>query len=167
MKTISTANDQLKVDGTLYLNGNLELRNLSGNWTAGKSYTLFVAPTISGSFTSITPAIPGKDLIWDLTRLNQGIIAVINDPTPVNEINASSVSVYPAVMDKYCLINLGNITGKVQIDLYGVNGVKKLSYTESGYNSLVRMNVSHLQPGAYFLRLTNSGSTATYKLIKK
>ncbi|MBP1664356.1 MAG: autotransporter-associated beta strand repeat protein [Bacteroidetes bacterium] len=167
MKMISTANDQLKVNGTLYLNGNLELRNLSGNWIAGKSYTLFVASAISGSFSSITPATPGKDLIWDLTRLNQGIIAVINDPTPVNEINASSVSVYPAIMDKYCLINLGNITGKVQIDLYGVNGVKKLSYTESGCNSLVKMNVSHLQPGAYFLRLTNSGSTATYKLIKK
>ena len=169
IKVSATANDLIKLTTaatTLFLGGTLDMRNLAGNWTAGKSYTIFSAPTISGTFSAITPATPGDGLEWDLSKINQGIIS-INSTTPINEINAESVKVYPTLIDKYCLVNLGEIVGKVQMDVFNSNGRKLMTYTETAYNNSVKLDMSHFKTGVYMLRITNSTSSYLYKLIKK
>lgn len=166
MKVISTANDQLKVAGTLYLNGNLDLRNLSGSWVDGKSYTLFVAPTIEGSFTTIIPEKPAENLVWDLSRMNEGIISV-KTQTAINEISAGFVRVYPNFIDRYCFVDLEGIAGTVTLEVFSLSGEKEITLTDKSADDQIKLDLSKLHAGVHFLRLTNSTSSFTVKLIKK
>jgi len=62
------SNDVLTNVTTLALGGALQL-NLTGDpLAAGDSFNVFSAGSITGSFTSITPA-PGAGLQWDTTQL--------------------------------------------------------------------------------------------------
>lgn len=169
MKVNATSNDVLNVGGTLTLNGILDLRNLSGNWVAGKSYKLFTASTIivgDASTFSIIPEIPGEGLIWDRSQLKEGIIA-IKPGTSINKINAETVDVYPRVVEDFCYVSLGAITGDVQLELFNQIGGKELNRLANGDEDLVELNLSSVKSGVYFLRLTNSKSSFVYKLIKK
>ena len=168
MKTISTANDQLKVDGTLFLNGNLELRNLSGSWTEGKSYTLFVAPVISGSFTTISPAVPAEGLVWDTSRINEGVISV-KIPSGVSRINASHVRVYPQPVVNHCFITLENdAADKMLVEVFSAKGEKQDISLSTTAGNIIKLDMSNLIPGLYVLKLTNADSAIyTCKLLKK
>ncbi len=168
MKVISTANDQLKVDGTLYLNGNLDMRNLSGSWTEGKSYTLFVAPKIEGSFSAIIPDKPAENLMWDLSRLNEGIISV-KVTTGITRIDASAVKIYPQPVKDYCIISIENENAEnILVQVYNSGGTRENVFSEVNSDRQIRLDLSALPAGIYFVKLINSESAIyTHKLIKR
>jgi autotransporter-associated beta strand protein len=64
-------NDQLVVAGTLGYGGILVLTNLGGALVAGDSFPLFNAGSYTGSYASLSPALPGPGLIW-----NTGTLAI-------------------------------------------------------------------------------------------
>jgi autotransporter-associated beta strand protein len=72
----SNTNSKLVVNGTLSLNGFIEIVKTSGNYASGDSFVLFTATKISGSFTKIYPEFPAPYLSWDLSKLNQGILKI-------------------------------------------------------------------------------------------
>jgi autotransporter-associated beta strand protein len=49
--------------------GTLSLTNLSGTLATGDSFKIFDAASYNGSFTSVTPSIPGLGLGWDTSDL--------------------------------------------------------------------------------------------------
>lgn len=74
-------NDVIQSAGTIRYGGTLNLVNTSGSpMSAGESFQIFSAAALSGSFASITPAVPGPGLAWDTTQLSSGIIGVITSP---------------------------------------------------------------------------------------
>ena len=64
-------NDQIVGVSTLVYGGTLAVTNLAGTLAAGDSFPLFSATTYQGAFSSISPAIPGSGLAWDLTEPDQ------------------------------------------------------------------------------------------------
>ncbi len=77
----SGIHDLLKVGGTLNFGGALVVSNVGGAFAAGDSFQLFNAGVISGSFSSLTlPPLPPQ-LLWNTSQLNNGVIAVMNNPS--------------------------------------------------------------------------------------
>jgi len=74
-------NDVLQSSSSIHYGGTLNLVNISGSpMAAGQSFQLFSAGTLSGSFASITPTVPGTGLAWDTSQLSNGLISVITVP---------------------------------------------------------------------------------------
>jgi len=86
-------NDLLQGISQLTYAGTLMVTNLSGTLAAGDSFEVFAAANYAGSFSAISPAIPGAGMLWDTTQLatsgTLGIIAgTLINPNPTN-INVS------------------------------------------------------------------------------
>ena len=70
-------NDLIRGITTLTYGGTLSVTNLNGTLAAGDSFKLYDAATYGGSFTNITPATPGANLVWDISSLtNNGTLKV-------------------------------------------------------------------------------------------
>jgi hypothetical protein len=90
-KTNATS-DLLAVSGTLTMGGTLKLATLSGPLAGGDTFHILNATTYNGSFTSISPAIPGPGLTWDTNALTTtGFISVAGsgvNATPTNIVSS-------------------------------------------------------------------------------
>ena len=75
----SGVSDEVVSSTKIAYGGTLTLANISGAPLAvGNSFQLFSAPSMTGSFSSISPATPGPGLAWDTTQLNSfGTLNVI------------------------------------------------------------------------------------------
>ena len=98
--------------------------------------------------------------------MNEGIISV-KTQTAINEISAGSVRVYPNLIDKYCFVELSEISGKVTMEVFNLSGEKETTYTDKSASDQIKLDLSKLRTGVHFLRITNSTSSFTVKLIKK
>jgi len=90
-KTNATS-DLLNVSGTLTMGGTLKLVASSGTLAGGDTFHILNATTYNGSFTSISPAIPGPGLTWDTNALTTtGFISVVGsgvNATPTNIVSS-------------------------------------------------------------------------------
>lgn len=168
MKTGASSNDVLNVGGTLYLNGTLDVRNLGASWVAGASFKLFNATVINGGYTTILPEVPAEGLVWDLTKINEGILGIMV-PTGIKKIDASTVKVYPQPVDEFCYISVENENASsIVVEVFNSNGGREIVKSESVTSTQIKLNTSNLTSGIYFLRLTNEeGAIYTHKLIKQ
>ena len=165
MKVNNTTNDLLKVGGTLYLNGTLDLRNLAGDWVAGKSYTIFEATAISGNYTTITPETPGTGLTWNTSRISEGIISV-DVANGIEDIYGKSVRVYPQPVRDYCTIEYGTFAKANRIELIDQTGKIILSENISNAESHV-LYIGALDPGFYVVRIINTNNQAVVRKLVK
>jgi hypothetical protein len=81
---------KLVAGGTLAFGGTLVISNAGPALAAGNQFTLFSAGG-TGSFTSISPAIPGAGLAWDTSALSSsGILKVASaGPSGSNQLTNS------------------------------------------------------------------------------
>jgi len=82
-------NDVIQSGAAIIYGGTLNLINLTATpLKAGDTFQIFYAVSCNGSFTAITPAVPGAGLLWDATQLNTGKLKVTAaPPAPViNEV---------------------------------------------------------------------------------
>ncbi|HYG22451.1 MAG TPA: autotransporter-associated beta strand repeat-containing protein [Verrucomicrobiae bacterium] len=78
----SGTNDVLRSNTTITYGGTLNLI-VPGTLASGSSFKLFDAASYSGSFSSITPAIPGPGLVWVTSNLAvSGTLAVGSSALP-------------------------------------------------------------------------------------
>ncbi|NLO70902.1 MAG: T9SS type A sorting domain-containing protein [Porphyromonadaceae bacterium] len=169
IKVGSSSNDKLKVGGILYLNGTLDMRNLGGLvWADGMEFKIFEAPNITGNFSTILPETPGDNLIWDTSRINEGIIAV-KTPSSVKRIDASQVSIYPQPVGDFCFVSIENENAaSVLVEVFNSNGSREIVKSEVLGTNQIKLNVSNLSEGVYLIRLTNSENAIfTQKIIKE
>ncbi len=75
-------NDQLLVAGPLTLGGTLVVTNLSGTLAAGDCFKLFLAGSISGSFSSNSLPALGAGLAWNTNALTNGVLSVVTTVGP-------------------------------------------------------------------------------------
>jgi len=120
------SNDVLTNVTTLALGGALQL-NLTGDpLTVGDSFNVFSAGSITGAFTSITPA-PGAGLQWDTTQLASGILKVATASPTGPTFGNISVSGGQIVL---------NGTGGIATSNYYVLASTNLSLPVSSWTSL-------------------------------
>ena len=79
------ANDLVAVNGTLTLNGTLDVVNVSPEiFAEGDSFQLFSAGNFTGSFTNVSLPALDPGLAWNTATLNSsGVISVVNATTPI------------------------------------------------------------------------------------
>jgi autotransporter-associated beta strand protein len=93
-------NDVLRGAVSIKFGGTLQLTNLGGTLTAGDSFPLFSASAYSGSFMTLSPAIPALNLGWDTSTLvSDGTLRIINAPTPRPRISGVTLSGSTLVMN--------------------------------------------------------------------
>ena len=75
----SGVNDQVASTTTIAFGGTLTVTNISGaSLAVGNSFQIFSAPSLTGSFSSISPSTPGPGLAWDTSQLNSmGFLNVV------------------------------------------------------------------------------------------
>jgi hypothetical protein len=74
----SGTNDQVQAGVGITYGGTLNLLNISGvPLAAGNSFQIFSAASYSGSFSNVSPAVPGPGLEWNTNQLNNGILSVV------------------------------------------------------------------------------------------
>jgi fibronectin-binding autotransporter adhesin len=79
----NATNDVLRCNASITYGGTLNLVNLGGTLSAGASFKLFNASSYLGSFSSITPAIPGPGQTWNTSALaTSGTISVVGPNLP-------------------------------------------------------------------------------------
>jgi fibronectin-binding autotransporter adhesin len=79
----NATNDVLRCNASITYGGTLNLANLGGTLSAGASFKLFNASSYLGSFSSITPAIPGPGQTWNTSALaTSGTISVVGPNQP-------------------------------------------------------------------------------------
>jgi autotransporter-associated beta strand protein len=120
------SNDVLTNVTTLALGGSLQLQLTGDPLAAGDSFNVFSAGSITGSFTSITPA-PGAGLQWDTTQLGSGILKVATASPTGPSIGNISISAGQVVL---------NGTGGIATSNYYVLATTNLSLPVSSWTSL-------------------------------
>ena len=72
--------DKLVVNGTLQRGGTLLVSKLAGDVSFGKTYTLFQATNLTGSFSTVTlPSLPAG-MYWNSSQIQSGILSVLGHP---------------------------------------------------------------------------------------
>lgn len=87
LNAAGATNDVLVAGTSLTLGGTLTLTNISGTLAGGTSYQIFNSASYSGTFTSVSPATPGPNLVWNTSNLaTTGVISLVStaNPNPTN-----------------------------------------------------------------------------------
>ncbi len=159
-----TTNSKLSVTGTLTLGGTLELNN-SGSYKEGDSFTLFTATFVSGQFAAISPATPGEGLQWNTTRISEGIISV-DITMGVDAVSESAISVYPNPVKGSCYVTIGALNGEVKTELCNEVGKVVSSKLSDALSGRQEIDMSNLNPGIYFVKVSSGGKSFLRKVIK-
>lgn len=158
--------DKLVVGGTASLNGTLKLTNKGVPYTAGSSYKIIEAKTITGSFSTIVPELPGEGLRWNTSRMAEGIIS-IDTASGLDDTESLLVELFPQPADDYCFIRFNNQLQAQQMELIDSNGKTLRLITDLDFSDY-KLETGGLPAGIYYLKITGSDQqTIVRKMIKK
>jgi autotransporter-associated beta strand repeat len=157
--------DKLVSTGAITLKGTLDMVNKGAAYTAGKSFTILSASSVSGSFDAITPATPGEGLQWNTSRMAEGIISV-DLSSGIDAVSESSVCVYPNPVKESCYVTVGALSGEVKVELINGVGAVVSSQLIDAITGRQEINMSNLSAGVYFVKVTSGGKTFLRKVVK-
>ena len=78
---------------------------------------------------------------------------------------ASEVKVFPNPVSTDLYIEIANNTNTVALDLFDVSG--KIVLQKAVSNESISLNMKNLPQGVYFLKISSSKKTGTYKIVKE
>ncbi len=160
------SSDCIKVGGTVYLTGTLNLTPTTGAFAIGNSYKILNASAINGSFASITTELP-EGMQWDQTLISSGIIQIVST-TAISNVKAENISIYPNPVQANAYINMGGLTGKVVIECISVSGVCVYKQGLESSGGIEEIDLSGLSAGSYLLRIYSEDyPKITKKIIKQ
>lgn len=167
IKVSNTSNDKISVKSTLLLKGSIEMQHIGNGWEVGKEYIIFTAGTLSATPESIIPEKPAANMVWNLSKISEGIISVdLADGLFSN--SANKLKVYPAIVLDNCTIESGDLNGRVQVDITNISGQSVFFSTEDTNSEKINLNLSQLSAGMYIVKMIdNSGKIYSSKIIKK
>ncbi len=159
--------DVVNSTGSVFLMGNLEINKQdTAQFKVGDKYRIIKATTVTGSFTTITPAAPGVGLAWDLSELNTlGTIGVKAAPTAIQEVEIMNLDVYPnPVVDKLTVTVSDNLAEST-LKIYSANGTL---ISEKNITSVkTTVDFSKLNAGVYLIKVEGKNGSAVKQVVKK
>ena len=165
-KVSGSTNDKLNVGATMVLKGTLEMINQGVAYQSGNSYTIFTAATSTGMFDAVSPATPGQGLKWNTSLINSGIISV-DIADGIEDVEGSTIRVYPSLINDFCMVSIGGLSGEVKVELIREVGQVISSRITSSTSQSYKVEMSGMTPGMYFVKITNSnGRSFLRKVIK-
>ncbi|MDD5571967.1 MAG: C1 family peptidase, partial [Bacteroidales bacterium] len=103
--------------------------------------------------------VQAQNCISPRTKVTATII-----PTGVNEINSqTSIDVYPNPTDGKFYISINGSTEEFDLSIYNIQGQKIIS--QQGIRHKAKVDVSNLQSGIYFFKITNNTFTKFDKIV--
>ncbi len=157
--------DKLTSTGSFTADGALVMENTGSDYEVGNSYLIVSASAITGSFESISPAVPGDGLEWDLTDFpTTGKISVVLGTSTDDLFAEGSLNVYPNPSAGRIYIELPNDMGNATIDLMDAKGMI-LSSFQSNNQSQIELNLSDYSRGVYLIRAVWGSKTIIDRII--
>jgi autotransporter-associated beta strand protein len=149
------------------LNGTLKVVNKSGvNFAVGNSFKIFNATTITGNFTSISPATPGAGLSWDTSLLKTNGVLKVSSSLGMNTImKDSEINIFPNPVKNSFTIDMPNELLGATIELYNSIGIKLMTIKTS--KEQVVVDVKNFSAGIYFVKISKEGLSFDKKIIKE
>lgn len=145
-------------------NGTLNIELTGGSYVSGASFKIIEAPSITGTFTAVEPAVPAEGLAWDLSELYSSGVLKITTATSVNEAGVnSSLTIYPNPASNICNIEVSNSDGVMQV--FDANGRLIKVIDNAAGLSRIRLDVSNWPQGFYFIHYLVDGRLLVGKLI--
>ena len=95
----------------------------------------------------------------------QAFTIVVSFPDPVEDLDASGLRVYPNPASEILHFELNSV-GFTSLSIYSSDGTEVLNGDVEN-ESLVEMDISHLESGIYLFRLIGNGKTSYGKFIKR
>jgi hypothetical protein len=165
-KIVPTNYDKLVITGSVVLKGTLEIQPYAVTFAPGNSFKLFTASSAIGAFDAVSPATPGDGLMWNLSKITEGILSVdVSDA--VNSTKVSNLNVYPSPVSDFCNIDLSVFAGKVRLELVDFSGKILQNESVDPAGKAYRLNMQHYHSGVYFIRIhSDEGDVTVTKLIK-
>jgi hypothetical protein len=131
------------------------------------SFRIVVAPATEGVFTSIIPATPGNDLVWDTSELSaKGIIKVAMATSLNPEVNRAAIKIFPNPTCKWLFVSSDFPLYHSTASLYDQSGKSCLDPITIRENEMI-FDLSGKIRGVYFLRILNENNTSVTKVVKQ
>ncbi|MBC8095441.1 MAG: autotransporter-associated beta strand repeat-containing protein, partial [Akkermansiaceae bacterium] len=125
LDALTQASDRVAGLTSVTYGGTLQL-NLTGNLSGGESFQLFSAGSYAGSFSSITPAIPGSGLVWNTNNLSlNGTLSVIS----TNVVQPPAITNLVRLADRSVQFSFNGSAGQT----YRVWAITNLSFTPNAW----------------------------------
>jgi autotransporter-associated beta strand protein len=149
------------------LNGTLKVVNRSGvNFAAGNSFKIFNATTITGNFTSITPATPGTGLSWDTSMLKtDGLLKVSTSLATDSFTDENGIGIFPNPVKNSFTVDLPSELSGATIELYNSIGAQLMTLKTS--KDQVAVDIKNFSAGIYFVKISKDGLSYSKKIIKE
>jgi hypothetical protein len=143
-------------------NSNTQIYNIKNN-TKYYEYSLSASQALDISFDSKFILVSGEDAKLALYNAHWEPTAIKDDPPKENIIYPNPVT--GIVTIKYDI----NIPDKYTVNLTDINGIQIEKIYEGFYEpgiKLISYNTSKLPAGVYFINISNSATTDSYKIVK-
>lgn len=156
--------DRLTIGGIASLKGTLEIVNKGSSYTAGTSYKIITANSITGMFDAINPRTPGEGLEWNTSRISEGIISV-DVASSVTNPEHFAIQLYPQPASDYCMLSFDPTFEAHTVELIDATG--KIIVSEPVLSAQHhRLELGALRTGIYFARVSGKSAQRTVKLVK-
>lgn len=138
----------------------------SHTYSAAGTYSTCVTISVSCGTTTATYCYVAT--IFKSTQ-NNSMIQLIVKPSgttgiKTNNSEISNLSIYPNPSNGELNLALGNLNSKsIKIDVYTI--VDRLVHSSSQETTYTKIDLSHLQNGTYFIKVSTNDQTSTKKLI--
>ncbi len=151
----------------LTLNGTLNVVNRSGvNYTAGNSFKILNATTITGNFTSINPTTPGAGLSWDTSMLKtDGLLKVSTSLATDSFTDENGIRIFPNPVKNSLNIDLPNEFLGATVEIYTILGIK-LKTIETK-DKQVKVDIQNYAAGIYVVKISKDKLSFSERIIKE
>jgi len=99
---------------------------------------------------------------YDITQFEIATDGVLG----IDDVPTNTIILYPNPAGDELMISSGNVASTATILMFDLQGKKVLSETNILLEGELRLNVSHLEAGMYFLQIVSEGMILTEKIIK-
>ncbi len=170
-----TQNDDVTVSAEISDNdGTIGTVVLKWKTSDSGSYTDITMTTSGNNYEAIIPkqqvndsilfTITASDNLGEESSYSSGYR--ISNSTGIHDNKTNNISIYPNPTEDFVYITLISYTGKTAVEIYDLTG--KIIYNEVYINEQYHtINVEHIQPGLYLIKLIKDGSINTQKILIK
>lgn len=160
--------DKIKVTGAFAANGVLVMQNTNNitPYSAGKSFTVVSAATITGSFTSVEPESPGAGLAWDFSEFNTAGKVKVVAATGILNRGVEQLTFYPNPTNGIVNVQMPSGVQKAFVTVSAMNG-REVMVLDAADGFDLEVDLTPFEKGIYTIRLVADDHIYVGKVILK
>ena len=162
--------DKIIAKKGIKLAGKLEMKEMAyTKIAAGMEFIILSTDDkITGEFSEIIPAVPAQGLKWDVSRINEGIIAIVEsaEVNGIKDVNNESVKLYPTVVRNSCFVYNDSFE-ILDIDVFNVSGAKVKNLRSQINETVTEIDMQDFPKGIYFVTIKKGNKPDRYQIIKE